>query len=238
MDDLTLLVEKLKNAFHDRLVSVVLYGSAVPGGTEDAFSDVNVLCVLKQVTPRELEDGEPVMRWWRGLEHTAPVVLSETEVAHSADSFPIEFSDMKERRQVLFGVDVIEHLQVDMRNYRTQVEHELRAKLLRLRQHAAHILSDGPALLALCLNSSSTFCVLGRHALILAGVDAPPERHVVVRKLADLLKTDMSAFARLIEIREHSGTATPAKFTDNPLSLFGAYLECIRKMVEYVDGLG
>jgi predicted nucleotidyltransferase len=235
MDDLTLLVEKLKNAFHDGLVSVTLYGSAAPGGTEDMFSDLNILCVLKQVTPAELEDGEPVMRWWRGLDHPAPILLSETEVAHSSDSFPIEFYDMKERRKVLFGVDVIEHLQVDTRNYRTQVEHELRAKMLRLRQHAGHVLSDGQALLTLCLNSSSTFCVLGRHALILAGVDAPLERRAVVRKLADLLKTDMSAFARLIEIREYSGNAA---VPDNPRVLFGAYLECIRKIVEYVDGLG
>ena len=170
------------------------------------------------------------------MEHPAPVLLSETEVTHSADSFPIEFYDMKERRKVLFGVDVIEHLEVDTRNYRTQVEHELRSKLVRLRQHAGHVLSDGQALLTLCLNSSSTFCVLGRHALILGGVDAPPERHVVVRKLAELLKTDMSAFARLIEIREHKGGA--AAMPDNPQAFFCAYLECIRKIVEYVDGLG
>ena len=63
--------------------------------------------------------------------------MSEDEVYNSADCFPIEFHDMKERRRVLYGLDVIADLKFDMRNYRTQVEHELRSKLLRLRQQGA-----------------------------------------------------------------------------------------------------
>ena len=234
MDDLTLLVDKLKNAFHDRLVSAVLYGSAAPGGNEDSFSDLNVLCVLKEITPRELADAEPVVRWWRGLEHPAPILMSELETTQSTDSFPIEFYDMQERRQVLFGVDVIEHLKVDAKNYRTQVEHELRAKLFRLRQHAMYVLSDGPALLNLCLNSSSTFCVLGRHALRLCGIQVATERRVVIRKLGEVLHTDMQAFHELLDLRERP----EARSASDPHKLFANYLECIRKVVEYVDALG
>ena len=64
MDELKELVAKLEHAYQDRLVSVVLYGSgASPSGNHNPnFSDLNVLCVLKQITPRELGEGEPVMR--------------------------------------------------------------------------------------------------------------------------------------------------------------------------------
>jgi hypothetical protein len=48
------LVEKLKKAYGERLVSVVLYGSAAAGDHHAGFSDFNILCVLSVLTPREL----------------------------------------------------------------------------------------------------------------------------------------------------------------------------------------
>src|ERR1041385_5207843 len=107
MDELKELVAKLEQAFHDRLLSVVLYGSGASSDHHGKYSDLNVLCVLKQITPRELSEGEPVLNWWRSQGHPSPLLLSEEEAHNSADSFPIEFHDMKDRRRVLYGVDVI-----------------------------------------------------------------------------------------------------------------------------------
>ena len=45
------LVSKLTDALGDRLVSVMLYGSAAVGDHHANFSDLNVLCVLSQVIP-------------------------------------------------------------------------------------------------------------------------------------------------------------------------------------------
>jgi hypothetical protein len=163
--------------------------------------------------------------------------MSEEEAMHSSDSFPIEFCDMKERRKVLYGLDVIADLHIDTRNYRTQVEHELRAKLFRLRQHAAHVLSDPQALLKLCLDSVSTFCVLGRHALALSGVKVSPDRRAVIRYLEEKLHADMSPLAALVDLREHQRSDLPVA-QENSLSLFASYLDSIRKIVEFVDGLG
>ena len=72
-----------------------------------------MLCVLKEITPQELSDGEPVLRWWRGKGHPSPLLMSEEEAHNSADSFPIEFRDMKDHRKVLFGPDVIADVKVD-----------------------------------------------------------------------------------------------------------------------------
>ena len=176
MDLLKELTTKLEHAFSDRLVAVILYGSAAAPERADKFSDLNVLCVLKEITPRELLEAEPVLSWWREKQHPAPLLMSEAEVHNSADSFPIEFHDMKERRRVLYGLDVIAEMKIDSKNYRRQVEHELRSKLLRLRQQGASKLSHPDVLLALCVDSVSTFCVLGRHALELAGHKPKSER--------------------------------------------------------------
>jgi predicted nucleotidyltransferase len=61
------LSEKLKAAFAERLVAVILYGSAAMDDWQARGSDLNVLCVLQQITRKELKESEPVFKWWREL---------------------------------------------------------------------------------------------------------------------------------------------------------------------------
>jgi hypothetical protein len=190
-----------------------------------------VLCVLKQITPRELSDGEPILRWWRERGHPSPLLMTEEEVHNSADSFPIEFRDMQDHRNVLHGIDVIAHLHVDTKNYRTQVEHELRAKLFRLRQQGAQVLSDPAALLKLCVDSVSTFCTLGRHALLAGGIEVASGRRDVIHRLREKLGAPQSPFDVLLDLRENKD----AVVTGDAVDLFAQYLEFVRRMIEYVD---
>ena len=231
MDELKQLVAKLDYTYHDRLVSVVLYGSGASGNHNPNFSDLNVLCVLKEIGPRELGEGEPVMRWWRELGHPSPLLMTEEEAHNSADSFPIEFRDMQDHRKVLHGIDVIAHLHVDTKHYRTQVEHELRAKLFRLRQQGAQVLSDPAALLKLCVDSVPTFCTLGRHALLAGGTEVATGRRDVVHKLREILGPPAGPFDVLLDLREDKAKVDAADSVD----VFAQYLEFIRRMVEYVD---
>lgn len=232
MDALKQLVTKLESAFSGRLVSVVLYGSAAADGQTDQFSDLNVLCVLKEITPKELASSEPILRWWREEGNPTPLLMSEEEVYHSADTFPIEFRDMQRRRRVLFGIDPIADLTVRDTDYRTQVEYELRSKLLRLRQQGAAVLSDEVQLLALCADSVSTFCVLGRHVLLLAGETPSDDRRELVRQLAATLNADMSSLESLLDLRESKNVARL-----DAMELFARYLVSLGKLVVFVDTL-
>jgi predicted nucleotidyltransferase len=232
MTELKDLVEKLERSVHDRLVAVILYGSAAGEDHHGKFSDLNVLVVLKEITPRELMESEPVLRWWRETGHPAPTMMSEEEVHRSSDCFPIEFRDMKDRRKVLYGIDVIEEVKVDARYYRAQIEHELRAKLFRLRQQGAPVLSSPAALLKLCVDSVSTFCMLGRHALIASGAHSKTEKRAIVHQLSEKLQMDVAPFSTLLDIREDK----PSEIGD-PGELFAAYLQCIQRIIEFVDGL-
>jgi hypothetical protein len=237
MDELKELVTKLERTYQDRLVSVVLYGSAAAADHHAKFSDLNVLCVLKEITPLELGESEPIFRWWSEHKHPAPLLMSEEEVHNSADCFPIEFRDMKDRRKVLHGTDVIADVKIDTKFYRAQIEHELRSKLFRLRQQAAKVLSDPEALFRLCLDSVSTFCVLARHALVVAGVNghfhAKTERRAVVRQLGLTLKMDVAPFETLLDVREDKSGVD----VGDPGELFASYMGCIRRLIEFVDGL-
>ncbi len=226
------LVNRLQSAHKDRLVSVILYGSAAGGNHHAKYSDLNVFCVLTKVAPRELADAEPIFRWWTNQGNPSPLLMSEEEVRTSTDCFPIEFHDMQEQRKVLFGKDVIADLVIDRSFYRAQVEHDLRAKLLRLRQKAGGVLSDGKALLRLMLDSVSTFCVLARHALLLAGKNVGWPKREVADKLAEL-GADPAPFHELLDVREQKKKELDVE----PDTLFERYLKQIEILVAFVDQL-
>lgn len=230
---LAALVDRLKPAFGESLVSAILYGSAAVGDWHEHSSDLNVLCVLSQITPHELVQSEPVFRWWREGGNPPPLLLSEEEVRTSTDSFPMEFSDMRQHRRVLYGRDVIESLAVDRSFYRAQVEHELRAKQIRLRQKAAEILSSPDRLVKLMTDSVSTFCVLGRHALILSGNEPKWKKTEVIASLEDVTRMPFTATNEILSIRANP-KQKPAKDT---ATLFGGYLKEIGTLVRFVDGL-
>lgn len=228
---LTELVGKLQQAHGERLVSVILYGSAASEDGKDRLSDFNVLCVLAHISPEDLGAAEPVFRWWREMKNPAPLLLSEAEVAGSTDCFPIEFTDMRERRRVLFGKDVIENLEIDYSFYRAQVEHELRAKLLRLRQKAGGVLSENDLLLRLMADSVSTFCVLFRHAMLLSGGQPQFGKRQVVAAAKEKFGIDERPFNVLLDLRDGTGKARDIK----PVELFGDYLRQVHVVLDAVD---
>jgi hypothetical protein len=188
--------------------------------------------VLTEVSPAALGASEQVFKWWRGLGNPSPLLLSEEEVRTSTDCFPIEFHDMQEQRRVLSGKDVIESLEIDKTFYRAQIEHELRAKLLRLRQKAAGVLADKPALLRLMIDSVSNFLVLSRHALLVSGLPSGSSKREIAASLPGM-GVDAAPFDELLEVREQK--KKPAGVDAE--SLFASYLKQIAAVVAHVDGL-
>jgi predicted nucleotidyltransferase len=226
------LVDRLRKAERDRLVSVILYGSAASGNHHGEFSDLNVLCVLTRVAPAELADAEPIFKWWRAQGNPSPLLLSQEEVRDSTDCFPIEFHDMQERRRVLFGPDVVEKLVIDKTFYRAQVEMELRTKLLRLRQKAGGVISDKQALLRLMIDSVPNFLVLARHVLLVSGFAAGLQKREIARELTRI-GVDAFPFDTLLDLREQKKKAGEV----DPEALFESYLRQIESVVAHVDRL-
>jgi len=228
---LTQLIEKLQKAYGERLVSVVLYGSAVAGDHHADFSDINILCVLSEITPRELSSGEDIFRWWREQGSPSPLLLTEHELATSTDCFAIEFHDIQRQHRLLHGKDVITSLAIDDSFYRAQVEHDLRAKFLRVRQKAGGMLSNPDLLRRMLLDSVSTFCVLFRHALILRGFDAPASKREVIRRTHEVFAIDAAPFEKLLGVRE--GSLKPRGI--DPATLLAAYMKEISRVIDAVD---
>ena len=230
---LSQLVEKLTKTYADRLVSVVLYGSAASGDHHEKFSDLNILCVLNTIGPRELGESHEIFRWWREQGSPAPLLLSEHEVRTSTDCFAIEFLDMQRSHRLLYGRDLVSGLVIDDSFYRAQVEHDLRAKLLRLRQKAPSVMSDPDLLRRLLLDSVSTFCVLFRHALALHGVEPSARKREVIEQARQRFGIDAVTFLKLLDVREENLKPREVE----PVALLAPYLKSIGDVIDAVDRL-
>ncbi|MCL4402763.1 MAG: hypothetical protein M1436_08900 [Acidobacteria bacterium] len=228
------LTENLRAAYGERLISIVLYGSGAAGDRHAAYSDLNILCVLDRITPAEMRASGEVFRWWRKHGNPSPLLLTEQELRSSTDAFAIEFHDIRASRRVLWGQDFFADLEVDDSFYRARVEHELRAKLLRLRQKAAGMMADEAPLRRLLVDSVSVFCVLFRHALLLQGVDPGTRKRDILARAEAAFGIDAAPVTKLLDIRE--GLVKPRDL--HPAAVLPAYLAAISTVIEAVDHLG
>jgi predicted nucleotidyltransferase len=227
------LVEKLREALADDLVSIVLYGSAVAGDFHEKYSDLNVLCVLATVGPSQLERAYGPIDWWMKRKQPAPVLLSVEEIKNAPDAFAIEFLDIRAAYRVLHGGDLIESIHVDPAHHRHQVEHELRSRLLRLRERYLALQKDRRELIQLLVDSVPTFATLFRHALLLSGAQPPVKKREIFREAAQRLSISAAPFETLLDVREGKRRLRDPEIRP----VFDEYLREITRTAEYVDQL-
>ncbi len=224
-------ISRLRTASGDNLQSVILYGSAADGEFHPEFSNLNLLCVLRESSFTTLAAMAPAVAWWARQKYHPPLVLTREEVEHSTDVFSIELLDMQQRHRVLFGDDVLSGLKIPMHLHRAQLEYELREKLILLRERLLVVANDKKLLRELMMHSLSTFITLFRHALIALGDTPPKRKRDVVQELATRIPFDSSAFLQLLDIREHKAEAKPFDAAD----VFSRYLSAVQQVTAAVD---
>ena len=217
----------------DNLVSVILYGSAADGDFHPEYSDLNLLCLLRDVSLPSLNRIAGVVSWWRGKRHRPPLVITSQELNASADVFSIEFSDMKQRYRVLHGEDPLRDLNVPMTHHRDQLEYELREKLFLLRQHLLLAGTDERQLWEVMLHSLSSFTTLFRHVLIEMGESERKHSREAVAVLSKKLNFDDSPFLQLMDVRSKRSDQAKLRATD----VAARYLGAITTVANAVDAM-
>jgi hypothetical protein len=224
-------ISRLRAACGENLQSVILYGSAADGEFHPAFSNVNLLCILRETPFAALSAMAPAVAWWTRQKHHAPLVLTREELERSTDVFSIELLDMQQRHRLLFGGDVLSGLHIPMQLHRAQLEYELREKLILLRGRLLLSANSKKQLWQLMLSSLSTFATLFRHALIALGATPPKTKRDVLQALATRIPFDASAFLQLLDIRERKAETKQFDVTD----VFTRYLAAVQQITAAVD---
>ena len=224
-------VEKIRAASGANLVSVILYGSGAEGEFHPEYSDLNVLCVLRDASFASLSKIADVVEWWRAKKHRPPLVLTPADLKTSADVFSIEFVDMKQRYRVLYGEDVLNTLHVPMTFHRAQLEYELREKLFLLRQHLLVAGSNEGQLWEVMLNSLSSFTTLFRHVLLEMGEQGRKHSREAVGDLAHRMNFDPSPFVQIMDVRAKTADRKQLRAAE----VASKYLAAIEQVTAAVD---
>ena len=225
------LVEELKQACPSGLKSVILYGSAAAGDHSGKQSDYNVLVVTHDLGIGTLNALSKTATAWSKAGNPAPMLFSEERLVQATDVFPIEPLDIRECHKVLHGEDLVQGLEIDTKNLRLEIEHELRGKLIRLRQ--SYLLTQGrsKAVADLMTQSLSTFLVLFRASLRLFEDTVPQQKFHALEKLATHLEFDVSAFQTVQGLKD--GTIKTKDIAVE--ELFNNYLITIECVIDAVD---
>src|SRR2546423_7781177 len=228
------LVENLRQAHGDNLASIVLYGSVAAGDHVEPHSDHNLLIALNRIAAEDLRLAQKALRDWLKSGQPTPVYFTVEELNRAADVFPIEFLQMEKARQILYGRDPFDLVEISQANLRHQTEYELRTKLIQLRRLYIPASVSVEKLSALMSDSLASFAALFRAVLILHGQEPPVGKPESVRATARLLGLEESPFERIFALRaKKESNLTEADAN----GLFAAYMSQIERVIEAVDRL-
>ena len=226
-------VAEVRGLFADDLLAVVLYGSGATGEHIPGRSDLNLLILLRAVTAAHLRRAHGHVARWHKAGIVAPLFLDPHYIETSSDVFPLEFLDMQAHHRVLYGSDdALRALRVDPANLRRQCEQEMRGKLLRLRQVYLETAGDARRVTALMTESVSSFLVILRATLRLAGRPVPSGREAVLAEAA-ALGMPTAAMREVLRLKHGERRLRDAEAD----ALFDRYLADVRGIVEVLDQL-
>jgi hypothetical protein len=178
--------------------ALYVYGSALTTRFDAESSDINLFVVLSELPFTRLESLAGAVRaaliGTRSIKRRVmPLILTEPQIRASADVFPAEFLDLKERRALVAGDDVLADLVVRLVNLRHQCEFELRSKLVGLRQ--AYLLGGAEPGLAhrLLVRDAGGLRAVLRHLPGLRGHRSPEDPAALVEDVARVYGVDPKA---------------------------------------------
>jgi hypothetical protein len=222
------LVDSLSKALGDRLLSVLIYGSKASGEYREGRSDVNVFVVIDDVSWETLERMGPSIHQWVRADQSLPVLVQNSELQTYADSLPIEFLDMQDHHQVVFGRNPLQGLIVGKSSLRAQCAQELAVKQLKLRQALLLSKRDPRRLTDLLLSTLPSVLTLYRAILRLEAHVPKGPKILAAKQLAERVGFDGDCLDRLWEIHLR-------RQTDKVDDLAEHYLEGIERALAYVS---
>jgi len=227
------VTDELKTILGERLVSVVLYGSQAAGDQSGENSDVNLLIVTKILMIEELQALSKVIVPWVKEGNHPPLFLTRIHLDEFVSVFPVEILDIQNNHQVLYGADTFKGISVSNDHLKIQLQHELQAKLLRLKTQFILTESKPKEVQQLMIDSLSSFLVLFKNTLWLYDVKPEPQKMRALRQLKSNVAFDIEPFETVDQLKR--GVKVDKL---DVLFTFRKYLSAIQSIVNIVDKLG
>ncbi len=178
-------VDKILRFYKDNVISLYLYGSYAVGDQVEGLSSYDLLLILKNYEfSRELSLKYP------------PFIFTREELLNSLDTFPIEILDIKERGRLLYGEDILKDVELNDVFLRSQVERELKEKLINFRR----ILNiDDKQIPIFIVRTYKSLTSILRAILHLKGCKKPLKRIYIYYEISKLFDVNYKMFLDIEE---------------------------------------
>lgn len=131
--DLTPLTKRLVERFSPQLISVIAHRSALLSDTGEA----HLLLIFDDSYEnsefyKKISMDSLLLRYFKSH---APLIFAKKEIPAGSDIFPVEFYEILDTEQVLFGESLQNMIRVEPEHLRLQIESNLRRNIILLRQN-------------------------------------------------------------------------------------------------------
>lgn len=222
---------QIKNIFDSNLVSVLLYGSYVRGDYIPKKSDINIMIVRIKRKNQELIDLNKILKKYRKWNLAVPLVLTQNELQSSTDVYPMEYIDIKDYHEVLFGNDVFKSLKFDLKNLRLELENQVKSKLIHLREFLINYYQNKRSLRWLLLNTVSSLLVISKNIIRLHKKEINNDPMQLLDSVKQITGCSLTTVINIINYKR--GVHKYSK-----KELLNIYLKMIKeleKLADYVD---
>lgn len=226
------LTKDYLNVYGDDLISLILYGSAAGGDYIKGKSDINILVVLTQSGIDRLDACLQLVKAWRKRSVAVPLLMTKEFITSSLDAYPIEFLNMRNNSELIYGENVLESLIFKPEDLRLQIEREIKGKILWLREGYLESEGSEKRLRELIGQSITAFVAIFNALLYLKTGHSPRNKQETIKRTAETFDLDAGTYESCLAIR--TGVRPPS---GDVVDIFKKYLAETRKIAHIVDQL-
>ncbi len=185
----------------DDIISLYIIGSAVTRDFHTVHSDINTLIVVKDVQIPFIDFLATLGKRYGKRKLRAPLIMTCNYINRSLEVFPLEFLEMKQIHQLVYGENVLKDIKIEKADVRIQCERELKGKIQHLCQGYIKSMGNRTLLTNLLINSISGYFPIYRGILFLYDQKIPRERLDVIYAMQECCHVDLNIFEKLLELR-------------------------------------
>ncbi|MFO0794020.1 MAG: hypothetical protein U0586_08140 [Candidatus Brocadiaceae bacterium] len=217
----------------DDVISLYIIGSAVTRDFHPAHSDINTLIIVKDVQIPFIDFLATLGKRYGKRKLRAPLIMTCNYINRSLEVFPLEFLEMKQIHQLVYGENVLKDIKIEKADVRIQCERELKGKIQHLCQGYIKSMGNRTLLTNLLINSISGYFPIYRGILFLYDQKIPRERLDVIYAMQECCNVDLNIFAKLLELRTKN--VYPSRETLNEIfqDLYRVLNTITKKVDEY-----
>ena len=230
---ITPYMEQMLKIHNGSILSIFIYGSACGADYIKGVSDINTAIIFKELGLNELKSSLHVVSKGIRQRIAAPLFLTKEHILTSEDTFPIEFSQMKETHILIYGEDIFKDLVIEPKYIRFICEQQLKGKLIRIRQAYLEIGLRKKGLEALIKESLGSLFPVFCGLLMFKGIKPKQDKQECLKALSGEFDIDAGVFQEILEDRKNDEKIGGQDIE----AFFFRYIEQIEKLAMIADKL-